>query len=468
MKTYADSKIKPSALRADALRNFRLQPLARLKGRACILLLAAVLAAGTSGALAQQYEAVSPESAATTPGTNTPVAEAQASAPAAPEAAAETPTQSATNAVAATAEGVTSTNGLIFLNFRNAPLDLVLSDLSKAAGFIIELQTSVRGNVSVISDRPMTKDEAVNLLNSVLNRNGYAAIRSGERTLKIMTKDTAKSSDNPVHTWSDNNPDSIPNNDEMATWILPIRFVEASQLVSDLSPFVSPQATIIANQAGNSIVVTDVQSNIRHLSEIIKAIDSSAEDVTEVKVFHLQYADPTEMANLLTSLFPDQSSGAQAPFRFNRGRGGRRGPGAFFAAMASANAGAGNSVQDRIKKRNQVMAVADARTSSVVVTATADLMDQITEMIAQLDHPSPKSQRVAVIPIHNGDSQAILQSLQDTFGNSNTRNRNTGNNNDPFQYRLQQSLQNNGNTIGTGMGAGIGTGRSGGRSGAGF
>lgn len=466
MKTYANSNLTPSVRQADVLRNFRLQQLPRAKGRARVLLLAAVLAAGTSGALAQ-FEAMPPEGTVNSPATNAPSAEAAATTTAPAEAAVGASAQSATNAVATTPEGASSTNGLIYMNYRNAPLDLVLNGLSKAAGFIIDLQTNPRGYVSVISDHPMTKDEVVNLLNSVLNRNGYAAIRNG-RTLKIMDKNTAKSSDNPVHTWSDNNPDSIPDNDAMATWILPIRFVEASQLVSDLSPFVSPQATIIANQAGNSIVVTDVQSNIRHLCEIIKAIDSSAEDVTEVKVFHLQYADPTEMASLLTSLFPDQSSGAQAPFRFNRGRGGRGGPGAFFAAMASANAGAGNSVQDRIKKRNQVMAVADERTSSLVVTATSDLMDQITEMVAQLDHPSPKSQRVAVIPIHNGDSQAILQSLQDTFGNSNTRNRTTSTQNDPFQYRLQQSLQNNGNTIGTGMGAGIGTGRSGGRSGASF
>jgi hypothetical protein len=36
------------------------------------------------------------------------------------------------------------------LNFRNAPLDMVLNYLSDAAGFIIVLDTRVSGNVSVI------------------------------------------------------------------------------------------------------------------------------------------------------------------------------------------------------------------------------------------------------------------------------------------------------------------------------
>src|SRR5208282_2671240 len=97
-----------------------------------------------------------------------------------------------------------------------------------------------------------------------------------------------------------NNPNAIPDNDEIATWIIPIRFVEARQLVSDLSLFVSAQATIVANEAGNSIVITDTQANIRHLAEIIKAVDSSAESETEIQVFRLKYANPNDVATLLS------------------------------------------------------------------------------------------------------------------------------------------------------------------------
>ncbi len=123
----------------------------------------------------------------------------------------------------------------------------------------------------------------MDLLNSVLNKNGYAAIRDG-RTLTILDKNDAKTRDIPVK--SGNKPGDIPKNDEIVTQIIPIRFVEARQLVSDLSSFVSPQATVVANEAGNSIVITDTQSNIRHIAEIIKAVDDSAEAETEIRVFH--------------------------------------------------------------------------------------------------------------------------------------------------------------------------------------
>ncbi|MCX7887851.1 MAG: hypothetical protein N3B01_11445, partial [Verrucomicrobiae bacterium] len=193
----------------------------------------------------------------------------------------------------------------LLVNFRNAPIDLVLQHFSEAAGFIIELQTPVRGTVDIFSAKPLTKAEAVDLLNSVLNKNGYAAIRNGRR-LTIVSRTEAMRRDIPVRIGND--PEAIPRNDELVTQIIPIRFVEATQLAKDLAPLLSPQAMIIANEAGNSIAITDTQANIRHLVEIIKAIDSSAEDEMLVRVFMLKHADPIEMADLLTNLFPDQTT----------------------------------------------------------------------------------------------------------------------------------------------------------------
>ena len=81
------------------------------------------------------------------------------------------------------------TNGLR-LNFHDAPLNLVLDYLSDAAGFIINQETDVRGTVDV-QGKDLTKDEAVEVLNSALKKNGYAVIRNG-RILTIVAQDTAK------------------------------------------------------------------------------------------------------------------------------------------------------------------------------------------------------------------------------------------------------------------------------------
>jgi len=340
------------------------------------------------------------------------------------------------------------------LNFRNAPLEMVLNYLSDAAGFIIVLDTQVRGNVSVISSHPMTRNEAVDLLNAVLNKNGYAAIRDG-RTLTILDKNDAKTCNIPVKT--SNDPDSIPNNAEIVTQIIPIRFVEARQLVTDLSSFVSPQATIVANEAGNSIVVTDTQSNIRHLTEIIRAIDNSAEGETEIRVFHLTHASPTDVASELSQIFPTggtSGSQVQTPFRFGGGvggpGGGGGGPGGFFQRMMAANAtgNTGGSQNSRIQKQSQVVAVADQRTSSVVVTASKDLMQEIAGMMEQLDVPSDRDQGVYVFQMKNGDPQQALTVLQNMFQSSSTSRSGTSSSSSQ-NSALQQRAVNGTTTMGT-------------------
>lgn len=358
----------------------------------------------------------------------------------------------------ATNSATASTNSGLRLNFRGVALEQVLNYLSDAAGFIIVLDAQPRGKVDVWSNTPLTRDEAVDLLNSVLNKNGLASIRNG-RTLTIVNKDEAKTKNIPVKQGS--KPEDIPNNDEIVTQIIPVRFVEVAQLIKDLQPLVATATTMTGNEAGNSIVITDTQSNIRRVAEIIQAIDLSAEDMTEVEVFRLQYADPTEMATLLTSVFPDESktTGSSSPIQFGRGGfgglfGGRGGPGG-----GNNNAGGGSDQNSRIKKRARVIAVADARTQSVIVSAASGLMAQIKVMITQLDSNPAKKQNVYVYSLENADAQQVESVLQEMFETTTTRNnnRNSQNQNNVLQNRANQSQQSTTTTT---------TGRTGNRTGS--
>ncbi len=380
-------------------------------------------------------------------------------APASPEAAVQMP--------------ATGGGPGIQMNFRNAPLEQVLEHLSEAAGFIIVLEAPVKGTVNVISAKPLSQDEAVDFLNTVLNKNGLAAIRDG-RTLTIVDRTTAKSRNIPVKV--SNDPRLIPKNDEIVTQIIPIRYVEADQLAKDLASFISPQATFVANAAGNSIVMTDTQSNIRHMVEIIKAIDSSAEAETEIRVFHLTHASPSDVASALSGVFPSNTGsggGSQASVRFGGGPFG--GAGGFAAMMGGfggrgggGNGGGGggrggsssSGQNDRIKRAQQVLAVADSRTSSVIVTASKDLMGQIAGMVRELDVPSNRDQQVHVFRMNNGDPQQAAQVLQNMFQSTTSgRAGTTGNNQNSA---LMQRQQNNNQTMGNSSSGGGSFGNSGG------
>jgi len=354
------------------------------------------------------------------------------------------------------------------MNFQDASLDTVLKYLSEAAGFIIIPESPLRGKVTIVSLQPVSKEEALDLLDAELNRNGYTAIRQGRR-LRIVSRDEAKTQALPVRFGAE--PEAIPETDQVVTQIIPVRFVEVAQLMKDVQPLISPQTAMTADESANTIVITDTSANIHRVAEVIKAIDAGAEDSSVIKVFHLQHANAQEMADLLTSLFPDdtRSGGSSTPVAFGGFGGFRRffgggggGGGGFPGGGLGGGASGASSQNQRIKKRARVLAVADARTTSVVVTASRDLIDQIGAVVNELDMDASNLKSVAVFKLENAEPQDALSVLQDIFNKNGTLNRNNQNqNNNALQSRSTQQTQQYNNNNRTGSGFGMGGGRGG-------
>lgn len=352
---------------------------------------------------------------------STPALTPPAARPAGPTVNRPTPPRPARPG-AATAPGPAAATGgsdnerNLRLNFRGAPLELVLDYLSEAAGFVIVLETEVRGKLDVWSNQPLTRDEAVDLLNRVLAKNGYAAVRDG-RTLTIMTRDEAKKRDIPVR--AGNNPAEIPRSEALVTQIIPVRFINAVQLARDLQPLFPPSATIAANEGGNAVVVTDTQANIRRIAEIIRALDTSIAAVSTVRVFPLHYADAKALATVVRELFSSQDTGRggnQAQQQIFRGfRGGPPGFGGDQGGQ-TASAGGGRVATPR------VVAVADERSNSLVVSAPEDQMLLIADLVEQVDVSVDDVTELRVFRLRYADAQETADLITQLFPDPATQN----------------------------------------------
>jgi type II secretory pathway component GspD/PulD (secretin) len=255
-----------------------------------------------------------------------------------------------------------------------------------------------------------------------------------------------------------------------------VRFVEAAQLLKDLQPLVSIQTTMTANEAGNAIVMTDTQANIHKVAQIIHDIDTGAEEFTELRVFPLHNADPTTTADLLTQLFADDNSrqgnqgGFSNPFF---GGGNRFGRFAGLGGQNRGNQGSSNNTQNqRIKKRNRVVAVADERTASVVVSATRDLMEQIEDVVDRLDGNSKGKKSVHVYRLEHTDPAEALPVFTEIFGKGTTQSSRSAAQSSPLMTRSgsQSNPQTSSTMSGsrTGLGQGNRTGGGGGGTGLSF
>jgi len=305
-----------------------------------------------------------------------------------------------------TTDGSTSKN--IRLNFRGVPLELVLDYLSEAAGFIIRPEVDVKGRIDVWSAQPLTPEEAIDALNSALAKQGYAVIREG-RTLIVVTRDEAKRRYLPVVKGS--NPESIPKTDEVVTQIIPVRFLNAVQLLRDLQPLIPPTATITANEGGNALIVTDTRTNIRRLAEIIRALDTSVSTVTVVRVFQLQYADAKSLANIIQSIFQQSSAGtSQGDIRarfFARFFGG---PGGMGGGPQAAESESGTRIAAM-----RVAAAADERSNCLVVSAPEDIMETIEELIKSVDVNVEDVTELRVFKLKNADPTEMAELIMSLF-----------------------------------------------------
>lgn len=348
-------------------------------------------------------------------------------------------------------------DGTLRFNFRGAPLETVLNYMSDAAGFVIVLETPVRGTVDMWSAQPVSKAEAVQLLNLALNKNGYTATVQG-RNLIVASKDEAKKKNLPIRTGND--PREIPANAEMVMQVIPLRHITAAKVAIDIATLIPSSATLTANEDSNSLVVTDTNINVRHIVEIISALDLSVQSDAAMRIFKLRNADPTEMATLLTQLYsttgtPGAGGAGPTAFPF---AGGPPGMAAFLSSR-----GSGGSNRSRDSSRNSsgsrsitpVTAVADPRTQSVIVTGSKDTLQQIGEIIAQLDESGARKQKVFVYTLENADVGQVETVLKNLFESATTRS-SASNQNDPLSNRANNNTQqNSGSFLNNASGGGL-------------
>jgi len=316
--------------------------------------------------------------------------------------------------------------GHILLNFQGAQLSDVLNYLSQAAGFIILQDVPISGTVNVISRQPVTPDEAVDLLNTVLIDKNYVALRSG-RILKIVNRADAQKLDLPVITGAD--PAQIPQKDNVVTQILPVRYADVSKLIDNLRPLLSDNASISANDSSNAIILTDTQANVKRIAEIISALDTSISGVSTLRVFPLRYADAKDLADVLTQLFPatnSSSGGTQqaAPGGFPGfggfgGGGGRRGGGGGGGGGGGDNADASNKSEAR-EAASRVVAVADETSNSVIVDAPQEYMDSIAEIVNSLDTNITGVTETRIFTLLHADATEMATVLSTLYADSST------------------------------------------------
>ena len=252
------------------------------------------------------------------------------------------------------------------VNLKDTDIQEFIKFVADVTGTTMVIDPNVKGKVRVISSKPVSQAELYDLFLSILDVQGYTAVRSGQ-VIRIVPSKDARSS--PVPIMEDQ---AAVGNDEYVTQVIRLDNISAAKLIPVLRPLVPQQAHMAAYAPSNAIIISDIRSNIGRIVDIIERMDRSAVQTTEI--IRLKYGVAEDVVSMLNTLEKSrQGEGAEAD--------------------------------------KEAVLVADKRTNSVVVTADELSVDRIRKLVAYLDTPLEQSGNVRVIYLEYADATTIAEVL---------------------------------------------------------
>lgn len=200
----------------------------------------------------------------------------------------------------------------------------------------------------------------------------------------------------------------------------------------------SNKAVFTSDDQMNAVIASAPPDYFAGISNVIDQLDQPSQEVTMMKVVHLKYVDPQEMADELGNLFPDEST-----VQNNQNS---RSMGFRFMPPWMQPQSTGSAKSQRMTRQTTVRAVPDPRTASIIITASKDMIDQITNVIAELDNDPRGTQREISLDIDHADPATVQAALAALFGPNKGTQPTTGNNNDILTSRTQAAAQSQAQT----------------------
>ncbi|WP_151981845.1 type II secretion system secretin GspD [Acinetobacter guerrae] len=185
------------------------------------------------------------------------------------------------------------------INLRDADLTAFINEVADITGKNFAVDPRVRGNVTVISNKPLNKNEVYDLFLGVLNVNGVVAIPSGN-TVKLVPDSNVKNAGVPY---------DLRNNargDQVVTRVIWVENTNPNDLIPALRPLMPQFANLAAVPGTNALIVSDRAANIAQLETIIRNLDGTGQN--DVEAVALQNSQAEEIISLLESMSSTGSS----------------------------------------------------------------------------------------------------------------------------------------------------------------
>ena len=333
-------------------------------------------------------------------------------------------------------------------NFRYAAWADVLKLFAEVNDLSLDLNEVPPGTFNYWDDQQYTMTEALDILNGYLLMKGYVLVRRDRFLVCLNITD-------PIP------PNVVPNvtadelmqrgKNELLSLILPLEGLDATTIVGEVTSLLGPQGKASAMKSTNSLVLTDIGSNLRRVSQLLKSskpIDTRETAFRAIPLKHITAAEAERTVRRLFGLNPTVTTQAQPANGMGQGRGGFPGgfPGGFggFGGFRGRGGDGGGGGDGNNGPQNpgapaavptaanppspfvgKIQVAADTRLNILLVTASAPMLKVVEELVEKLDTNTDAAGRLLEVknnPVYfdsysvgGGDSAAMSRMLNNVI-----------------------------------------------------
>lgn len=260
---------------------------------------------------------------------------------------------------------VQDTGERVELNFVDAELPAVVRALARFTGRNFVVDPRVKGQLTLVSEAPVSASTAYDMLSAALRMQGFAVVDAGGIS-RVVPESDAKLQGVSV---SNGGPRTTGG---LVTRVFQLQYENAANLVPVLRPMIAPNNPVNAYPNNNTLVITDYADNLERIAQVIKGIDTPVS--INADVIPVRNGVASDVAVLVGQMLEGQTGGDAS---------------------------------------QRVTVIADPRSNSVLIRANSPARAQLArDLVARIDTPQASTGNLHVVYLRNAQAVKLAEVLR--------------------------------------------------------
>ena len=192
---------------------------------------------------------------------------------------------------------------MISLNFDDAD---VFSVVQTVFGDILRVNyvvdPRIKGRVTFRSVAPIPKEQVLPVMEVILRINAIGVVEDNGLYRIVPLSDVSREP-SPVSFGRD--PSQIPVTGKSVIQVIPIMYLQSTEVVKLIAPFLSANAVVLDVPKSNQIIVVDTDASVRRILTLIETFDNEKQKKKRatVYVYQVQNGKAKDITNLLNQIY---------------------------------------------------------------------------------------------------------------------------------------------------------------------